>query len=97
MPEVNVTAADTSALDVEQNLALLEVTAALDLVESRLRLCHPQVVGWVCVDANVGLGRLDLCHCCAHDCGGCEVKGGIERKEKEKEKTRLEKKSSSKK
>jgi hypothetical protein len=61
MPEMNVTSTDTRALDVQQNLSRLQISTSLHLVQARFRLRNPELVRGVCVNANVRLGRLDIC------------------------------------
>lgn len=60
MPEVNVTAADSRALDVQQNLTRLQISASLHLFQAGLCLCNPEIVCGVGVNTNVGLCGLDL-------------------------------------
>ncbi len=46
--------ADSGALDANRHLTFLQTFSLLDVVETRLGFCNPQVVGWVCEDPNIG-------------------------------------------
>ena len=65
VPEVDVTSANTSALDVQKNLTNCEISTPLDNLQTGLCLSNPQVMLWVCVNTNVCLSRRN-CGCCAH-------------------------------
>ncbi len=54
-------------------MAILEIFAFLDGLEAWFRLGNPEFVGWVGVDADVGLGD---CACSRHyEVGGEEKRG----------------------
>jgi len=48
------------AFDGDCDFARLEVFALLNGRERGRCICHPEVVLWVRIDADIGLGRLDL-------------------------------------
>ena len=63
VPEVDVTSANASALDIQKDLTNLEISTPLHLLEAGLSLSNPQIMLWICVNANVCL--------CRRNCGGC--------------------------
>ena len=56
MPEVDVTTANTGALDIEKNLSWLQVSTSLHFLQTRFRLRDPKIVRGVRVNTNVRLG-----------------------------------------
>lgn len=67
VPEVNIAAADTRALNVQENLSLLQIPAILHALQAGLCLRNPQLVCRIGVHTNVRLTRLDFCRSgCAH-------------------------------
>ena len=56
MPEVDVTTANTGALDIEKNLSWLQVSTSLHFLPTRFRLRDPKIVRGVRVNTNVRLG-----------------------------------------
>jgi hypothetical protein len=63
MPEMNITSANSRALDIQQHLADLQIATLLYRLQAWLCFSDPKIVLWVRVDTNVRLGRLDLCRC----------------------------------
>lgn len=55
MPEVNIRTADAGTLDVQQYLALLQISTLLDDLQAWLSFCDPEIVRWVRVYTNIWL------------------------------------------
>lgn len=64
MPEMHVRAADAGAFDADDDMTWLEVL--LERLEGLVRVCDPEVVLGVGIDADVGLRGDCLGRCCGH-------------------------------
>ena len=68
VPEVDIAAADSCALYIEQDFAFLQVATTFNFGLRGRSFCDPEVMSRICVDADVCLCRLDLGRgrSCAH-------------------------------